>query len=249
MTAATGVRVLVVDDDPIIRDLLQHYLSKEGLHVHTVADGAAMRQILTTMTVDLVLLDLMLPEEDGLTLTRYFRERSNLPIIILTSKGDPIDRIVGLEMGADDYIVKPFEPREVLARIRSVLRRHATALQPSPPASPAALPAEQLLRFADWCFDLAQYRLLSPHGTPVKLTKGETDLLLTFLRRPHQVITRDQLLTFTRNSELGPYDRGIDVQISRLRRKLEDDPANPRLIKTIRGIGYLFAASVTRDGS
>lgn len=251
MKTPNGPSVLVVDDDPIIRNLLQHYFSKEGLHVLTAEDGTAMRQVLANNPVDLVLLDLMLPEEDGLALTRYCRERSDIPIIILTSKSHTIDRIVGLEMGADDYIVKPFEPREVLARIRTVLRRHSRTAAPVPTVPtvatvPSAPTAAEILHFAGWRFDLSQFKLSSPQGHTIRLTKGEASLLLVFLRNPARVITRDHLLALTRNDDSGPYDRGIDVLVSRLRRKLDDDSTNPRFIKTVRGVGYLFAAAVER---
>ena len=251
--------ILVVDDDPVIRDLLKEYLSNESYHVTTAGNGMEMRRVMAETPVDLVLLDLMMPGEDGLTLTRYFREHSDVAIIILTSKSDAVDRVVGLEMGADDYISKPFDLREILARIRSVLRRHNAAstevvpeidaeLKPQP-RLPGSNTTINTLCFSGWELNLDLCQLLSPQNEEIPLTKGEYQLLLAFLEHPKRVLTRNELLDITHNDEIGPYDRGIDIQVSRLRRKLGDDPTNPELIKTVRGIGYALATVVTKKCS
>ncbi len=188
--------------------------------------------------VDLVILDLMLPGEDGLTLARSLREDSNVGIIILTGRGETVDRIIGLEMGADDYLPKPFHLRELLARVKSVMRRVASGATLSGGA------VRSRVRFGGWSLDLSSRELLSPGGEEVRLTTGEFDLLAAFVNNPNQVLTRDRLLDLARNREAGPFDRTIDVQVGRLRRKLEDDPQNPTMIKTVRGSGYIFTPTV-----
>jgi two-component system, OmpR family, response regulator len=232
--------ILVVDDDPTMRQLIADYLTAHGFRVSVVAGGQGMARILDEHLVDLVVLDLKLAEEDGLQLVNELRTRSSLPIIIITGHWrDEVDRIVGLELGADDYLTKPFNLRELLARVRAVLRR-AEADKAAPPAAGEAT----RYRFGGWELDLRTRRLTSPTGTPVGLTLGEFSLLAAFLRSPQQVLSREQLLTATRLHEAEVYDRSIDVQILRLRRKLETDPSAPELIKTERGLGYLFAAPV-----
>ena len=234
----TKPHILVVDDDREIRDLVQRFLRKHGFRVTTAADGREMRRAMETGRFDLIVLDLMLPGEDGLSLCRWVRSTSNLPVIMLTAMGEDTDRIIGLEMGADDYIPKPFNPRELLARVRAVLRR---AESESPRGS--AIVA-RVLTFDGWRIQPARRELFRPDGGLVPLTSGEFDLLLALAERPQRVLTRDQLLDLTRGRESIPFDRSIDVQISRLRRKIEDDPADPARIKTVRGGGYLFAAEV-----
>lgn len=235
-------RILVVDDEEGIRELLSDYLSSFGYAVASAADGTSMRAALARETVDLVLLDLGLPGEDGLTLARELRERAHPPgIIIVTGRGQPVDRIIGLELGADDYVAKPFELRELVARIRSVLRR----VRGAGPAAGAPDAAERL-QFAGWHIDLPARALTAPGGGEVALTTGEFDLLAAFVRHPNHVLSRDRLMEIMHRREAGPFDRAIDVQVGRLRRKIERDPSDPELIKSVRGVGYLFAARVSR---
>jgi len=229
--------ILIVDDHPDIREMVQSYLEEEGFKVSTANDGEAMRRVMAQGPVDLVLLDLILPGEDGLTLARKLRLNSNVGIIILTGRGETLDRIIGLEMGADDYLPKPFHLRELLARVKSVLRR-ASARELSSHERPASA------RFNGWELDLTARELTSPRGEAVRLTTGEFDLLAAFVSNANQVLSRDRLLDLARNREAGPFDRTIDVQVGRLRRKLEDDAHEPSLIKTVRGSGYIFTAQV-----
>ena len=231
--------ILIVDDQREICDLVQDYLSGEGYRVSTAQDGAEMRRVMAQSPVDLVILDLMLPGEDGLTLARSLRQESNVGIIILTGRGEIVDRIIGLEMGADDYLPKPFHLRELLARVKSVLRRASSRNIERPTA-----PARSKARFAGWNLDLSSRELYSPSGKEVRLTTGEFDLLAAFVNNANQVLTRDRLLDLARNREAGPFDRTIDVQVGRLRRKLEDDPQRPMMIKTVRGTGYIFTPPV-----
>src|SRR6267143_2083946 len=230
--------ILVVDDQKDICDVVQDYLSGEGYRVSAANDGAAMRRVMGQQAIDLVILDLMLPGEDGLTLARTLRDESNVGIIILTGRGETVDRIIGLEMGADDYLPKPFHLRELLARVKSVLRRVQS--RTGEPGQTTRSHAQ----FAGWTLDLSSRELMSPAGEEVRLTTGEFDLLAAFVNNPNQVLTRDRLLDLARNREAGPFDRTIDVQVGRLRRKLEDDPQNPSLIKTVRGSGYIFTPAV-----
>jgi two-component system OmpR family response regulator len=213
-------------------------LTGEGYRVSTAHDGAGMRRLLSQSAVDLVILDLMLPGEDGLTLARSLRSESGIGIIILTGRGETVDRIIGLEMGADDYLPKPFHLRELLARVKSVLRRAQSRSADSSQSS------RLRAQFAGWNLDMASRELLSPAGDEVRLTTGEFDLLAAFVNNANQVLSRDRLLDLARNREAGPFDRTIDVQVGRLRRKLEDDPQNPTLIKTVRGSGYIFTPPV-----
>jgi two-component system OmpR family response regulator len=234
---ATG-HILVVDDQKEICEVVQQYLSSEGYRVSVAYDGTGMRRVMGQNAIDLVILDLMLPGEDGLTLARQLREESGVGIIILTGRGETVDRIIGLEMGADDYLPKPFHLRELLARVKSVLRRvQSRTGEPSQAARSHA-------RFAGWSLDLSSRELTSPQGQEVRLTTGEFDLLAAFVNNPNQVLSRDRLLDLARNREAGPFDRTIDVQVGRLRRKLEEDPQNPSLIKTVRGSGYIFTPTV-----
>ena len=231
--------ILVVDDQKDICDVVQDYLSGEGYRVSAANDGAAMRRVMGQQAIDLVILDLMLPGEDGLTLARTLRDESNVGIIILTGRGETVDRIIGLEMGADDYLPKPFHLRELLARVKSVLRRaSARSQEKQTPGS------RTKVRFAGWNLDLSTRELVSPAGGDVRLTTGEFDLLAAFVNHANQVLSRDRLLDLARNREAGPFDRTIDVQVGRLRRKLEDDPEKPNMIKTVRGTGYIFTPTV-----
>ena len=244
-TAGRGEKsahILVVDDEAEIRGLIEEYLVDEGYVVTTAADGEAMRTALAQTAVDVVLLDLILPGEDGLELARSLRERSDAGIIILSGRGDTVDRIIGLEMGADDYLPKPFAIRELHARVRSVLRRVRARTEPRP------APAAARVRFAGWSLDLASRALRSPAGEEVRLTAGEFELLSVFVDNPNTVLSRDRLLYLTRGREAGPFDRAIDVLIGRLRRKLRDDDRAPHLIKGVRGIGYIFTPTVERPG-
>jgi two-component system, OmpR family, response regulator len=231
--------ILVVDDQKEICEVVQQYLSGEGYRVSVAHDGGEMRKVMAQDPVDLVILDLVLPGEDGLSLARQLREESTVGIIILTGRGETVDRIIGLEMGADDYLPKPFHLRELLARVKSVLRRASNRAQKEPPSG-----ARSRARFAGWRLDLATRELVSPEGGDVRLTTGEFDLLAAFVNNANQVLSRDRLLDLARNREAGPFDRTIDVQVGRLRRKLEPDPAKPTIIKTVRGTGYIFTPIV-----
>ncbi len=233
-------RVLIVDDDPLIRELLHAYLSREGYEVHCADTAEGAEAFLARQAVDLVLLDIRLPGKDGLTLTRELRVRSEIGIILITGRNDDIDRIVGLECGADDYVIKPLNPRELVSRAKNLVRR-VRAAQVAPPA-PAS--SHALKQFADWVLDSDRRRLIDPQGGETLLTHGEFQLLSVFLRNSGHTLTRDQLMDQIRNREWVPNDRSIDVLVGRLRRKLHDDPAEPQLIITIHGTGYLFTASV-----
>lgn len=232
--------ILVVDDDPTVQKLIAEYLRINDFRVSIASGGEGMAGILADTIVDLIVLDLKLAKEDGLGLLRELRRNSNVPIIILTGQRlDEVDRVVGLELGADDYITKPFSSRELLARIRAVLRRvHAREAVPPKDGKTTKY------RFAGWELNLKTRQLRNPEGQPTPLTAGEFALLVAFLRSPQQVLSRDQLLSFSRLHDDEVYDRSIDVQILRLRRKLEGNPSNPQLIRTERGAGYIFTARV-----
>ena len=234
--------ILIVDDDAEIRALLTRYLEKNGLRATAVGDGRAMWLALERAMVDLIVLDLMLPGDDGLTLCRTLRTKSDTPVIMLTARGDETDRIVGLEMGADDYLPKPFSARELLARIKVILRR-TRALPPN--LKPQD---EQRMRFAGWVLDTSRRQLVSPEGVVTPIGGAEYKLLCVFLEHPNRVLDRDQLLDLSQGREADPLDRSIDVQVSRLRRRLGDDPHSPQLIKTVRGAGYVLAAPVDKGG-
>ncbi len=228
--------ILVVDDDARIRQMLIRYFEGEGYAVTAVADGVAMRAALQKAAFDIIFLDLVLPgAEDGLTLAREIRSRSDVPIIMLTGRDDVVDRVVGLEVGADDYIIKPFHLREVLARVRTILRRRQSS---NPPADQET---DEVFRFAGWQLDLGRRQLLSADGLETVLTTGEFDMLSVFARHRGRVLAREMLMDLTRGRNLDAFDRTIDAQIARLRKKIERDPKKPELIKSVRGIGYVFA--------
>jgi two-component system OmpR family response regulator len=235
--------LLIVDDDREIRNLLTKFFVQNGYRVSVAAEGRAMQQVLQTARIDLIVLDVMLPGEDGLSLCRRLRADSAIPIIMLTAKGEDTDRIVGLEMGADDYLPKDFNPRELLSRVRAVLRRSAT------PVTNEVQAASRVLEFHGWRMVLARRQLFSPAGLLVPLRTGEYDLLLALVERPQRVLTRDQLLDLARRRAANVFDRSIDVQVSRLRRKIEADPKEPEFIKTVRSGGYVFSAVVTATGA
>jgi DNA-binding response OmpR family regulator len=234
MEPARQPRVLVVDDDAGIRDLLRDYLLRQGLEVDTARDGRELAERLPAFGPDLVVMDLMLPGEDGLALTRRVKAEQGLPVIMLSARGEDIDRIVGLEVGADDYLAKPFNPRELLARIRAVLRRGGEA------AEQAADDAGEHIDFGPFRLDLAAQRLLRD-GAEIVLTHAEFTLLKIFAEHPNRALSRDQIMDWLKGFERDPFDRSIDVRVTRLRRKLEDDPGNPVYIRTVWGQGYLFA--------
>jgi two-component system, OmpR family, response regulator len=233
--------ILIVDDDAEIRNLLSSYLGKNGCRATAVAEGRAMWKALRDNQIDLVVLDLMLPGDDGLSLCRDLRAKSDTPVIMLTARGEETDRIVGLEMGADDYLAKPFSPRELLARIKVILRRARSI--------PANLKPDEArrVRFGDWTLDTEHRHLVSAAGVVTSLSGAEYRLLRIFLAQPNRVMTREQLVELTQGKEADPLDRSIDVQVSRLRQRLGDDPREPALIKTVRGEGYVLAVPVTME--
>jgi two-component system OmpR family response regulator len=235
---STMDHILIVDDDRDIRELLSEYLQKQGYRASVAGDGRGMRSALSRAKPDLIVLDLMLPGEDGLTLCREVRAHSDVPIVMLTARGEEVDRIVGLEMGADDYLAKPFSPRELVARIKSILRRTR--------ALPSNLKPDQAkrLRFAGWTLDITTRNLISPQGVSVSLSGTDFKLLRIFLDHPNRVLNRDQLIDLTQSRDAGPFDRSIDLQVSRLRRRLNDNPKEPSMIKTSRGEGYVLTAEV-----
>ena len=234
-TSERADRIVVVDDDARIRDLLRRYLSQEGFEVLLAEDGKALSRHLSRESVDLIVLDLMLPGEDGLSICRRLRNSNDLtPIIMLTAKVEDVDRIVGLEVGADDYLPKPFNPRELLARVNAVLRRRPSLEAPGAPGKEV-----QTITFGNFEFDLS-LRRLSKSGEPIALTTGEFSMLKALVRHPRQPLTRDKLAQLARGREFEPFDRSLDVQVSRLRKMIEPDPAQPRYIQTVWGVGYVF---------
>jgi two-component system OmpR family response regulator len=237
----TAPHILIVDDDREIRDLLGKFLERQGLRVSLARDARDARRLWPLGRYHLVVLDLMLPGESGLDFARWLRGQSDVPIVMLTAMGEETDRIVGLELGADDYVGKPFNPRELLARIRAVLRRA------NGEGERAKDPPPKAIRFAGWMLEPARRRLVDPQGAEVSLTGGEYELLTVLVERPNRVLTRDMLMDLLHGRQAGPFDRAIDVAVSRLRRKLEDDGRNPSLIKTVRGGGYVLAATVDRS--
>ncbi len=239
MSNSTAPHILVIDDDPSIRDLVVEYLTKNDMRVTVGVSGREMFEIIDREAIDLVLLDLKLPGEDGMQLARTLRERATLPIVLLTGRSEEADRVMGLELGADDYVPKPFSPRELIARVRAVLRRYQVQ---------ATLPerdnTRRAFRFSGWELNLRTRRLLSPDGSSVELSNGEFSLLNALCRAPQRVLTRDQLLSMSRLHEAEVYDRTVDVQIRRLRLKMKEGSTNPKLIVTERGAGYRLASEV-----
>ncbi len=238
---SAGMHLLVVDDDDGVLDVLRRYFTGQGFEVSTAANGAEMREALARTDIDLVLLDLGLPGEDGFELMRQLRKSWNGALIIITGRGESVDRVVGLELGADDYVTKPFDLRELLARVRSVLRR----------ATPGTVPGDAThqvaLQFGNFLLIPQSRTLRTTDGEAIALTTGEYELLRVLVEHPNRVLSRDDLMGRIHGRNAGPFDRAIDVQIGRLRRKVESDPANPELIKSVRGAGYLFSARVSRQ--
>ena len=231
--------ILVVDDDREIRDLLSRFLEKQGMRVSAARDAREARRLWPMGRYHIVVLDLMMPGESGLDFARWLRSQSNVPILMLTAMAEETDRIVGLELGADDYVQKPFNPRELLARIRAILRR-------TNGEGPALEADARPIQFAGWILEPGRRRLLNSDGAEVPLTGGEYELLAALVERPNRILTRDMLMDLLRGRQAGPFDRAIDVAVSRLRRKLEDDGRNPNLIKTVRGGGYVLSTTVER---
>ena len=234
----SGPKILVVDDDSDLRWMVEKYLSKHEFSVTLAEDGEKMREALEQQSFDLAILDINLPGEDGLSLARYLRGNYQIGIIMLSAAAEVFDRIVGLEMGADDYVTKPFEPRELLARVKSVLRRTQGAAQPEPGSR---------VRFGEFTLDLEAHQLLDDKGQPIALTSMEFDLLKAFAENPNKVLNRDQLLSLSHNRDWDPFDRSIDIRITRLRRKIEVEPSRPQIIKTVRGAGYIFVTQASTN--
>ncbi|WP_126172005.1 response regulator [Altericroceibacterium xinjiangense] len=231
--------IVVVDDEPDLRDMVREYLQRHSYIVSEADGGAALDGLMSKRAVDLVLLDVNMPGEDGLSIARRLRARGPLGIVLLTANGETLDRVVGLEVGADDYIVKPFDLRELLARVRSVLRRTNAGLAP-------ASTMGRLVRFGRCILDVELRKLFGPDGAEVPLTAMEYDLLRTFAEHPNKVLTRDRILDLAHSTEMEAFDRSVDSRIVRLRRKLEEDPAKPQVLKTVRGRGYVFAPGAER---
>jgi DNA-binding response OmpR family regulator len=239
MSEAPLPHILVVDDDPAVVELLREYLEANDLRVSGASDGAGLKRAFDREVVDLVLLDVRLPGENGMQLAAYLRERTRVPIILVTGRAEEADRVMGLEIGADDYVVKPFSARELLARVRAQLRR-AHMNEPAQPSDPM----RRAFRFAGWELNLRTRRLMRPDGAAVELSKGQFSLLVAFCSAPQRVLSRDQLLSLSRLHSAEVFDRNIDVQILRLRRQIESDPSQPQLIVTERGAGYMLSSPV-----
>ena len=240
MLMTSTPHILLVEDDREISALIARYLRANECRVSLAGDGRDMDRVLSDARVDLIVLDLMLPGEDGLSLCRRLRQSSAVPILMLTAKAEEIDRIIGLELGADDYLAKPFNPRELLARIRAILRRGAAAEAPGDDEA-------RRLHFAGWTLDISLRQVLSPEGARIAITGAEFDLLHALCLRPGRVLSRDQLLDLTQGRAAGPFERSIDVLVSRIRQKIERDSRNPEIIRTIRSGGYLFTPEVGRS--
>jgi two-component system OmpR family response regulator len=232
-------RLVVVDDEPELRALVAEYLGRFGYDVATAADGSEMDTCVAAAMPDLLILDVTMPGESGFEIARRIRARSDVPILMLTAADDVVDRVVGLELGADDYVIKPFDLRELRARIQAVLRRKTRQVPPSPTPLPEKS-STATVQFGDFQLDIDGRRLLQPDGEQLELTAMEFDLLVAFARNPNRVLSRERLLDIAHNRDTEPFDRSIDVRIARIRRKVERDPAKPQLIKTIRGAGYMF---------
>lgn len=240
MSHPASARILVVDDDPALRNLLTDYLAASGFVVDTAGDGVEMHRQLAAVAPDAIVLDLMMPGEDGLSLARGLRKTSDIPILMLSARGEEIDRVVGLEVGADDYLAKPFSPRELLARLRALLRRTRVAEPPAATVPGADLEVvAHLFSFGPFTLDTNAWRLLR-EGLEVPVSSGEVALLRIFVEHPRRVLSRDSIVDWLKGYERGAFDRSIDVRVTRLRRKIESDPAHPAYIRTVRGEGYLF---------
>ncbi len=246
--------VLNIDDDENLQLVVKHYLETDGYNVIQALSGKEVEARLEDSAFDVALLDLVLPDTQGIALISKIKAKFKVPVIILSGKSDTTEKIIGLEMGADDYMVKPFELRELSARIRAVMRRGENTAPAAAAQAPAVAPekkeeggAAQKLYFSGWCLDRLQYQLFDSKGTSAELTAGEFRLLEAFVLSPQRVLTRDYLFELTRESEFEAFDRAIDIQIGRLRKKLQDDPKNPQFIKTVRGVGYLFAGTVSSE--
>lgn len=226
--------LLVVDDDQVVRELLRDYFGEQGFEVQLATSAADARRMLNLAVPQLVFLDVGLPGEDGLSLARHIREQFDIPIVMVSGAGEPLDRIIGLEVGADDYVTKPFEPRELLARVKSIMRRYRRV-----PELLAERPAERV-RIPGFELDMASRRIFRVDGEELVLTRMEFDLLQVFVEHPNRVLSRDQLLNMTQNRDWDPFDRSIDIRVARLRRKLEERADSPQLIRTVRGVGYMF---------
>ncbi|MEZ5839264.1 MAG: response regulator [Hyphomicrobiales bacterium] len=236
----TTPHILLVEDDPEIATLVARYLSSNDMRVSRAGDGREMDRVLRDARIDLIILDIMLPGEDGLSICRRLRTSSQVPIIMLTARTDDVDRIVGLELGADDYLGKPFNPRELLARVRAVLRRRE-------PLQAAERRGQTVLTFSGWRLDVIRRKLFDPSGARIALTGAEFDLLLVLCEHPGRVLSREQIVDLTQGRQTGPFERSVDVLISRLRQKIERDPRDPEFIQTVRSSGYLFAPEVGRE--
>ena len=247
----SAFHIAVLDDEVDITQLLANYLQSHGFRVTQLHNGASLMKLMGSDPADLVLLDLGLPGEDGFSIARRMRENWRCGLVIVTGRGDAVDKVVGLEVGADDYVTKPFDLRELVARVKAVLRRlapdDAVPAATASPAPAAAVATPDRLRFAGWQLDLAARSLANPEGQAVPLTGGEFDLLRAFARHPGRVLSRDFLLEQTRGREAAPFDRTIDVQVGRLRKKIEADPDDPQIIKAVRGAGYILVPAVTQD--
>lgn len=241
MTSEKKIAILIVDDDADIRELLAKFLQQHQFQTFLAPNGTVMQALLKQHPIDLIILDIMMPGTDGLTLCRELRAQSNIPILMLTAMGEEVDRIVGLEIGADDYLHKPFSPRELLARIKAILRRAQNPMQKT------VKKQNPIYYFMGWTLDTGTRRLIAPDQLEVSISAGEYNLLLVFLTHPQQVLSRDQLLHYTKSRSAGPFDRSIDIQISRLRYKIEEDTKNPSAIKTVRGGGYILAIPVKKN--
>ena len=237
--------ILLVDDERSIREPLATYLNRNGFRVTQAADAAQARERLHGYAIDLVILDVMMPGEDGLSLCRHIRETSELPVILLTAMAEETDRIVGLEMGADDYLTKPYEMRELSARIKAVLRR----AQSETPASAQSNEPQKNISFDGWVLDRSRYQLFDPDNKSVELTTGEFKLLEALVSSPNRTLSREHLFDLTREGKFDVYDRAIDIQIARIRKKLGDDPKTPALIKTVRGVGYMFCGQTSSNAA
>jgi DNA-binding response OmpR family regulator len=238
MTTPSSQHILIVDDDPAIRELLRDCLEPEGFRVSEAAGSEAMHGILGQHAIDLITLDLMLGGENGLTIATQVRSRHDVPIVMITGKGDMVDKVVGLEMGADDYITKPFHPREVVARLRAVLRRKG------PANGTQTASATERMAFGDWVIDLGKRQVVSSKQGELQLTTAEFNLLAIFTKRPQRVLSRDAIMDLLKGHDWTPFDRSIDALVSRVRRKLEDDSDSPQYLKTVRGVGYVLACDV-----